>query len=91
MPVYTNIAKPTGADYTEVNAQGKEQYDQSDITYDDSSIYYDGVNQAAYTDISKPSGGGEVLSGYATGLLIPPTYAVGFGVSSYTNINKPTT
>ncbi len=55
MPTYTNIPKPVGTTYTNTNTVGKEQYDQSSITYDDASIFYDGVNTSAYTTISKPS------------------------------------
>jgi len=53
---YTNIAKPTGASYTNVEPVGKEPYDDSDITYDDANVFYDGVNEAAYTNIAKPVG-----------------------------------
>lgn len=52
---YTRIDKPTGASYTNLNVQGKEQYDQADITYDDANVFYDGVNDAAYTNVSKPT------------------------------------
>lgn len=55
---WTNIAKPTGNPYTNVNARGKTQYDQSDIDYDDALIYYDGVNPSQWTDVAKPSAGG---------------------------------
>ena len=53
---YTSIAKPTGATYTRPNPQGREEYDQSDLTYNDSNTFYDGVNQAAYTSVAKPTG-----------------------------------
>ena len=51
---YTKVAKPTSPTYTNQNSAGKEQYDQVSLTYDDSSIFYDGVNQALYTSVSKP-------------------------------------
>lgn len=54
MTTYTNINKPTGPTYTGVNAVGKEQYDQSSIMYDDPNVFYDGVNQAFYSNITKP-------------------------------------
>lgn len=56
MTTYTNIAKPSGTTYTNQNSIGKQQYDQSDITYDDANVFYDGVNPSQYTAVSKPSG-----------------------------------
>ncbi len=53
---YTKINKAAGTGYTNVNAQGKEQYDQALLTYDDSSTFYDGINQSLYTSIPKASG-----------------------------------
>ncbi len=55
MTTYTNIAKPSNTSYTNENAIGKQQYNQSDITYDSTTIYYDGVNNSLYTNINKPS------------------------------------
>lgn len=52
---WTNVAKPTGRPYTSVNPQGKEQYDQADLTYDNATTFYDGVNQAAWTAVVKPT------------------------------------
>ena len=52
---YTNISKPSGTSYTSQNPTGKEQYDQTDIEYDDADIFYDGVNESLYTNIAKPS------------------------------------
>lgn len=52
---WISIPKPTSSTYTAVNFQGKEQYDQSSLTYDDSSTYYDGVNSNAYTNVAKPT------------------------------------
>lgn len=56
MTTYTNISKPSATAYTNQNTTGKEQYDQSTITYDDISTYYDGINAMQYTNISKPVG-----------------------------------
>ncbi len=53
---YTYLAKPTGANYTNINAQGKEQYNQASLTYDDVNTFYDGVDQNAYIKIAKPTG-----------------------------------
>lgn len=52
--MWNNIPKPTGTNYTNDNPQGREQYDQSSIMYDDPNIFYDGVNQSQWTDINKP-------------------------------------
>ena len=54
MPGYTNVPKPTGANYTNQNPVGKEQFDDKSVSYD-SLTFYDGVNQGAYTNISKPN------------------------------------
>ena len=56
MTTYTNIAKPSGTDYTNQNTVGKEQYDQSTLEYDDATVFYDGTNESLYTNITKPSG-----------------------------------
>jgi len=55
MTIYTNITKPSNTTYTNKNTIGKQQYDQSDITYDDANVFYDGINESLYTNISKPS------------------------------------
>lgn len=52
---YTNINKPSQNSYIPFNPAGKEQYDQASIAYDDVSVFYDGVNESMYTNISKPS------------------------------------
>ena len=54
MATWINIAKPISSVYTFVNPQGKEQYDQPSLTYDDANVFYDGVNQGAYTNTAKP-------------------------------------
>lgn len=51
---WTNIPKPTGTSYTNVNPAGKEQYDQVDITYDSATTFYDGANPNMWTDVAKP-------------------------------------
>lgn len=55
MVVYTNVAKPTSSVYTFLNPMGKQQYDQANLTYDDSTTYYDGINPNQYTNVSKPA------------------------------------
>lgn len=52
---YTYISKPTSSLYSYANVQGREQYDQADLTYDGANIFYDGVNQNAYTNVTKPT------------------------------------
>lgn len=51
---WSNVSKPGAQTYTNVNPQGKEQYDQPDLSYDSAITYYDGVNLAQWSDISKP-------------------------------------
>lgn len=55
MTIYTNINKPSNTSYTNLNTIGKQQYDQADITYDSSTIFYDGINPNEWTDITSPS------------------------------------
>jgi hypothetical protein len=55
MPVYTKIPKPTGVPYTNVNTQGREQFDQANITYDAVNVFYDGIDTNAYTVVNKPT------------------------------------
>ena len=89
--MWTDIAKPTGSNYTPVNPQGKQHYDQADLTYDDTNIFYDSVNETAWTGITKPSGYVNIIAGMATGLIGPPTYAFGFvSGDPWIEINKPT-
>lgn len=52
---YTYISKPTNSVYTDVNSQGREQYDQVDVQYDSSTTFYDGVDENAYTNVAKPT------------------------------------
>lgn len=56
MTTYTKISKPSGTSYTLVNPMGRETYDDPTVTYDSSSVFYDGVNQSLYTKVSKPAG-----------------------------------
>lgn len=52
---WTKINKPSTQTYTNLNPQGKEQYDQPDLTYDSATTFYDGVNTTQYTNIAKPT------------------------------------
>lgn len=92
---YTYVAKPTGTPYTNTNVQGREQYDQPDLTFDSALTFYDGVNMSAYTNVAKPTGGStSVISvGMATGLITPPTYSTPHTIvlgDPYTYVSKPT-
>lgn len=58
--MYTNIPKPTGANYTKVTDYSVF-YDQSNIAYDDVNTFYEGVNFTAYTNITKPTGASYTL------------------------------
>jgi hypothetical protein len=53
--IYTKIPKPTSTTYTGVyQTQGKQIYDQSDLTYDDVNTFYDSINLYQYTNVAKP-------------------------------------
>lgn len=51
---YTNVAKPSASSYTAVNT-AKPSFDEPGLSYDDTATFYDGVNQTAYNNESKPS------------------------------------
>ena len=55
-PAYTNIAKPTDSTYVGIRSAGRQTYDEPFISYDDSSVYYDSIDENAYTNLSKPTG-----------------------------------
>lgn len=55
MSTWTKIAKPGAQVYTSLNPTGKEQYDQTDITYDSATTFYDGVNPTQWTTVVKPT------------------------------------
>jgi len=55
MPGYTNVSKPTGAPYTNVNSSGREGFDDTNVSFDSSSTFFDGINDSVYIDISKPT------------------------------------
>lgn len=54
--MWTNINKPTGTGYTNVNL-AKPSYDEPSITYDSPFTFYDGINQASWTNLTKPNTG----------------------------------
>lgn len=88
---WTNINKPSASTWTDSHPQGKQQYDESTITYDDASVYYDGLNPLQWTDVAKPIGYVTLRAGMATGLLMPLTYATGMVTDDpWMKVAKPT-
>jgi hypothetical protein len=82
---WTNIPKPVGTNYTNVNPNGKTQYDQADIEYDDPDIFYDGINPNQWTDVLKPS-----FSLTWNDLPIAwQDYNSPWGSPTWTKVNKP--
>lgn len=53
--MWTNVPKPTSSTYTMLNPQGKEQYDQASLSYDDANTFYDGINITQWTSVNKPA------------------------------------
>lgn len=86
--MWTNIPKPTGTNYTNVNPNGKTQYDQADLIYDDPNVFYDGVNPNEWTDVNKP------VIGYGNYIWNQMTMTwdsvTGNWDSGWVNVNKPT-
>lgn len=90
--MWTNVPKPTGRPYTNVNPDGKTQYDQSNVTYDDPNVFYDGVNLFAWTEVAKPlSGTSSIFAGFGTGMVIPLTTPSVFTINNdpWVYIPKP--
>lgn len=52
---WITIAKPASESWIRHNPAGKEQYDESDITYDDVNVFYDSANHNMWTNVSKPN------------------------------------
>jgi hypothetical protein len=52
---YTYISKPTGSNYSTVNTQGREEYDQANLSYDSDVTYYDSTDENAYTYVPAPT------------------------------------
>jgi hypothetical protein len=53
---YTNVSKPTGANYTNANPIGKQVFDDVDTAYDSSTSFYDSGESGVYTGVSRPTG-----------------------------------
>lgn len=54
LDMWTNVAKPSGTAYTNVDFSGKYTYDDISVLYDDPNVFYDGVNNSAWTNVAKP-------------------------------------
>lgn len=88
---WTNVAKPTSTTYTQIIPQGKQIYDDPNLTYDDASAFYDSVNQLQWTNVAKPTVPAQIAVGMATGLLMPLTYSTApLPKDKWTRVAKPT-
>lgn len=93
MATYTNIPKPTDSTWNPIITKGQEQYDQSNIFYDDTAVFYDGINIADWTNVLKPVSAQKFIrAGMITGLLGPVTYSTAYsiGQAEWNKIIKPT-
>ena len=88
---WNTVTKPTTSGWANTNPSGRTQYDQSNITYDDASIFYDGVDSSAWSMVTKPTNAKLITFGMATGLITPPTYSRQQDASSWTKVQKPIT
>lgn len=52
---FTKVTKPTTQGWTPVNPAGRTQYDQANVTYDDPTMFYDGINPNEWTKVTKPT------------------------------------
>lgn len=88
---WTKVAKPGAQTWTDSHPQGKQQYDESTIQYDDPNTFYDGIDPDQWTMVAKPTGGTTITIrvGMATGLIMPPTYAVERTINSSNWIKVP--
>lgn len=88
---WTSIAKPTSSVYTFINLQGRERYDSASLTYDDANVFYDTVNQVAYTNLAKPIGGLVINAGMISALIMPVTYSISLNArDQWSRLIKPT-
>jgi len=54
--VWVSVDKPTASTYGYVNPQGKEFYNQDDVTYDSATTFYDGVNPNQWASVQTGTG-----------------------------------
>lgn len=86
--MWTNVQKPTSSNWVKVNTQGRETYDDSLVMFDDSDVFYDAINQNAWTKVAKPSGGTLIEVGMAFGTL-GMTYSEQVEASRWVKVPKP--
>jgi len=86
MTTYTNITKPSGTSYTNLNPVGKQQYDDSNLAYDDSSSFYDGTDADLYTKSQHTFKG--LWNPWVFPWLLDLPWQI--NATSYTNVTKPT-
>lgn len=86
---WTGVTKPTTSSWSNTNPSGRTQYDQSDITYDDANIFYDGIDPSMWNMVTKPTNARLITPGMATGLITPPTYSRQYDASGWTKVPKP--
>lgn len=84
---FTKVPKPVSTSYTNTNVMGKQQYDDALITYDDPTVYYDGVNPFQWTDVAKPENFGNTFWMDAT--LPWASVTMPWGSSDWTKVLKP--
>lgn len=53
--MWTKVPKPNSYSWQNTNPSGRTQYDQSNVSYDDSGIFYDGEDPNSWTKITKPT------------------------------------
>lgn len=87
---WTSVNKPSTLAWTQLNTPGRQTYDDISVSYDDSGVYYDSVNNSMWTGIAKPTQAGLMWSELeGTWAENTQTWASG-GVSPWTNVVKPT-
>lgn len=86
---YTFIAKPGTSNYTNIDTQGKQQYDEPDIVFDQATVFYDSINLSQYTNITKP-GPLSVTWQQETISWSSASFPWQGNVQTYTLISKPT-
>lgn len=86
---WTQVTKPTSTSYTRVSSSGREIYDDSSVSYDDSDTFFDGFNPNMWTDITKPTLP-TVNVGLATMLSMPLTIRKVTTGDSWTKVAKAT-
>lgn len=64
---WTNIQKPTFSAWNNSNPSGKQQYDETDITYNDASVFYDSINPAQWNNVARALGAELVTNGSFAG------------------------